>query len=97
MSVNLISEEELLANQSGMPHGGVVFRSGITGNGSKQRIEFSLALESNPEFTASVLVAYTRAVGKMAKEGQIGARTVFDIPLGYLSPKSPEELRRSLL
>ncbi len=96
-TVNFISEEELLANHSGMPHGGVVFRSGITGNGSKQRIEFSLALESNPEFTASVLVAYTRAVGKMAKEGQIGARTVFDIPLGYLSPKSPEELRRSLL
>lgn len=96
-TVHFISEEELLANHSGMPHGGVVFRSGITGNGSKQRIEFSLALESNPEFTASVLVAYTRAVGKMAKDGQIGARTVFDIPLGYLSPKSPEELRRSLL
>ncbi|TCK85402.1 diaminopimelate dehydrogenase [Albibacterium bauzanense] len=96
-TVNFINEEELLANHSGMPHGGVVFRSGITGNGSKQRIEFSLALESNPEFTASVLVAYTRAVGKMAKEGQIGARTVFDIPLGYLSPKSPEELRKSLL
>lgn len=96
-TVHFITEEELLANHSGMPHGGVVFRSGITGNGSKQRIEFSLTLESNPEFTASVLVAYTRAVGKMAKEGQTGARTVFDIPLGYLSPKSPEELRRSLL
>jgi len=96
-TVNFITEEELLANHSGMPHGGVVFRSGITGNGSKQRIEFSLTLESNPEFTASVLVAYTRAIGKMAKEGQTGARTVFDIPLGYLSPKSPEELRRSLL
>jgi len=96
-TVNFINEEELLANHSGMPHGGVVFRSGITGNGSKQSIEFSLNLESNPEFTASVLVAYTRAVGKMAKEGQIGARTVFDIPLGYLSPKSAEELRESLL
>ncbi|HUH18447.1 diaminopimelate dehydrogenase [Albibacterium sp.] len=96
-TVNFITEEELLANHSGMPHGGVVFRSGITGNGSKQRIEFSLDLESNPEFTASVLVAYTRAIGKMAKEGQTGARTVFDIPLGYLSPKSAEELRKSLL
>lgn len=96
-TVHFITEEELVANHSGMPHGGVVFRSGITGNGSKQRIEFSLTLESNPEFTASVLVAYARAVGKMAKEGQTGARTVFDIPLGYLSPKSAEELRRSLL
>jgi diaminopimelate dehydrogenase len=80
-----------------MPHGGIVFRSGITGNGTKQSIEFSLNLESNPEFTASVLVAFTRAVGKMAREGQTGARTVFDIPLGYLSPKSAEELRRTLL
>lgn len=96
-TVHFISEEELHANHSTMPHGGVVFRSGVSGNGSKQRIEFSLALESNPEFTASVLVAYTRAIGKMAKEGQTGAKTVFDIPLGYLSPKSPEELRKSLL
>ena len=96
-TVHFITEEELEANHSAMPHGGTVFRSGITGNGSKQRIEFSLALESNPEFTASVLVAYARAVGKMAKEGQTGARTVLDIPLGYLSSKSPEELRASLL
>uniref|UniRef100_UPI002BF717C1 diaminopimelate dehydrogenase n=1 Tax=Agriterribacter sp. TaxID=2821509 RepID=UPI002BF717C1 len=96
-TVHFITEEELKANHSTMPHGGIVFRSGITGNGSKQRIEFSLTLESNPEFTASVLVAYARAVGKMAKEGQTGARTVLDIPLGYLSSKSPEELRESLL
>ncbi|HRP57901.1 diaminopimelate dehydrogenase [Agriterribacter sp.] len=96
-TVHFITEAELKANHSTMPHGGIVFRSGVTGNGSKQRIEFSLALESNPEFTASVLVAYARAVGKMAKEGQTGARTVLDIPLGYLSPKSPEELRGSLL
>lgn len=95
--VHFIDEETLMADHSNMPHGGMVFRSGITGNGSKQRIEFSLALESNPEFTASVLVAYARAVGKMAKAGQTGARTVFDIPLGYLSPKSPEELRQTLL
>jgi diaminopimelate dehydrogenase len=96
-TVNFIPEEELLADHSTMPHGGMVFRSGTTGNGSKQRIEFSLNLESNPEFTASVLVAYTRAIGKMAKEGQTGAKTVFDIPLGYLSPKSAAELRRDLL
>lgn len=96
-TVHFISDEELRANHSSMPHGGIVFRSGITGSGSKQRIEFSLNLESNPEFTASVLVAYTRAVGRMAKEGQIGARTVFDIPLGYLSPKSAAELRASIL
>lgn len=96
-TVHFITEEELKANHSAMPHGGVVFRTGFTGQGSRQRIEFSLSLESNPEFTASVLVAYTRAIGKMAKEGQTGARTVFDIPLGYLSPKSPEELRETLL
>ncbi|HUH46757.1 MAG TPA: diaminopimelate dehydrogenase [Arenibacter sp.] len=95
--VHFITEEELKADHSDMPHGGIVLRSGITGNGSKQRIEFSLNLESNPEFTASVLVAYARAVGKMAKEGQIGARTVFDIPLGYLSAKSPGELRKAIL
>lgn len=95
--VHFITEEELKANHSDMPHGGIVLRSGVTGNGSKQRMEFSLTLDSNPEFTASVLVAYARAVGKMAREGQIGARTVFDIPLGYLSPKSPEELRKSIL
>jgi len=96
-TVHFITEAELKANHSSMPHGGIVFRSGTTGNGSKQRIEFSLTLESNPEFTASVLVAYARSVGKMAKEGQTGARTVLDIPLGYLSSKSPEELRESLL
>lgn len=96
-TVHFISEEELRADHSSMPHGGVVFRSGVSGNGSKQKIEFSLNLESNPEFTASVLVAYTRAIGKMAKEGHVGAKTVFDIPLGYLSSKSPEELRKSLL
>ena len=96
-TVNFISEEELRANHSGMPHGGTVLRSGVTGGGANQRIEFGLSLESNPEFTASVLVAYARAVGKLAKEGQTGARTVFDIPLGHLSPHSAEELRRTLL
>ena len=96
-TVHFIDDEELQANHSGMPHGGTVFRSGITGNGSRQRIEFSLALESNPEFTASVLVACARAVGKLANEGHTGARTVFDIPLGYLSPLSAAALRETLL
>ncbi|WP_164108377.1 MULTISPECIES: diaminopimelate dehydrogenase [Sphingobacterium] len=96
-TVHFINEEELRQNHGAMPHGGIVFRSGVSGSGAKQRIEFSLALESNPEFTASVLVAYARAVGKMARQGQSGARTVLDIPLSYLSPKSDEELRRTLL
>jgi diaminopimelate dehydrogenase len=96
-TVNFIGEDELLRDHGTMPHGGIVFRSGVSASGSKQRVEFSLALESNPEFTASVLVAYTRAVGKMAKKGQTGACTVLDIPFAYLSPKSDEELRRTLL
>ncbi|MDR2221673.1 MAG: diaminopimelate dehydrogenase [Flavobacteriaceae bacterium] len=96
-TVHFIAEEELATNHSKMPHGGIVFRSGITGEDTKQRIEFHLQLDSNPEFTSSVLVAFSRAIYKMAKEGQTGARTVFDIPLGYLSAKSPEELRATLL
>ncbi|MFC5651132.1 diaminopimelate dehydrogenase [Paenibacillus solisilvae] len=95
--VNFISEEELKSEHAGMPHGGFVIRSGVTGAGTKQIIEFGLKLESNPEFTASVLVAYARAAFRLSKEGQIGAKTVFDIPLGHLSPKSAEELRRELL
>lgn len=96
-TVNFITEEELKSKHSGMPHGGVVIRTGTTGNGTGQRLEFSLSLESNPEFTASVIVAYTRAIARMAKEGQTGARTVFDIPIALLSPESPEELRKRLL
>ena len=96
-TVNFISEEELKTNHSGMPHGGVVFRTGNTGNGTSQRIEFILNLGSNPEFTASVLVAYARAIARMSKEGQTGARTVFDIAPAYLSAKNAEELRRDLL
>ncbi|TJY38954.1 diaminopimelate dehydrogenase [Cohnella pontilimi] len=96
-TVHFISEAELKADHQGMPHGGFVIRSGITGEGTKQIVEFGLKLESNPEFTASVLVAYARAVVRLSSEGQTGAKTVFDIPLGYLSPKSPEELRRELL
>lgn len=95
--VNFISEEELKKNHSGMPHGGFVIRTGITGNGNKEKIEFSLSLDSNPEFTSSVLIAYARAIAKMSKEGKNGACTVFDIPPAYLSEKSPEELRKELL
>lgn len=96
-TVHFISEEELRLNHSAMPHGGFVLRSGETGQGNKQHLEFSLKLESNPEFTASVLVAFSRAIAKMAKEGQVGAKTVYDIPLGFLSPKSAEQLRKELL
>lgn len=96
-TVTFITEEELKAEHGGMPHGGFVIRSGVTGAGTKQIVEFGLKLESNPEFTASVLVAYARAVHRLRGEGATGAKTVFDIPLGYLSPKSPEELRRDLL
>ncbi|MBM7583004.1 diaminopimelate dehydrogenase [Caldicoprobacter guelmensis] len=96
-TVYFISEEEFKTNHSGMPHGGIVIRTGKTGESTKQRLEFSLELESNPEFTASVLVAYARAVYHLAKEGQVGARTVFDIPIAYLSSKSSDELRREYL
>jgi len=96
-TVNFVTDEELKARHSGMPHGGFVIRTGTTGNGTGQRMEFSLDLESNPEFTASVILAYARAIARMAKEGQTGARTVFDIPFGLLSPESPEELRKIIL
>ncbi len=96
-TVTFITEEQLRAEHGEMPHGGFVIRSGITGQGKRQIIEFSLKLESNPGFTASVLVAYARAAHRMSQEGQTGAKTVFDIPLSYLSPKSAEELRRELL
>lgn len=96
-TVNFISEEELKRDHSGMPHGGFVIRTGTTGENTKQKIEFSLDLESNPEFTSSVLVAYARAIYKLSQEGVSGAKTVFDIPFGLLSPKSPAELRKEML
>ena len=96
-TVNFISEEDLKRDHSKMPHGGFVIRTAITGEGNKQKMEFNLALESNPEFTSSVLVAYARAVHKLSKEGKTGAISIFDVPIGYLSPKSPEELRKELL
>ncbi|MBE6024803.1 MAG: diaminopimelate dehydrogenase [Cellulosilyticum sp.] len=98
-TVHFISEEELKANHNKMPHGGFVFRTGVTGDNEehKQIIEFSLKLDSNPEFTAQVLVAYARAAVRMNKEGNTGAKTVFDVPLSYLSPKSSAELIKNLL
>ncbi len=97
--VHFISEDELIKNHSRMPHGGCVIRSGDTGENNEMRqiVEFSLKLESNPEFTASVLTSYARAVVRLNREGKTGALTVFDIPLSYLSPKSSEELRKELL
>ena len=98
-TVHFITEEELREKHSQMPHGGFVFRSGVTGANDehKQIIEFSLKLDSNPEFTAQALVAYARAAVRMNKEGQLGAKTVFDVPLSYLSPLSSAELMKTLL
>ena len=96
-SVTFISEEELAREHSAMPHGGFVIRSGKTGERTTQVIEYSLALESNPEFTSSVLVAYARAVFRLSEQGTCGAKTVFDVPPGLLSPKSPAQLREELL
>lgn len=97
--VTFISEEELKSKHSAMPHGGFVIRSGNTGfdNKTNHIIEFSLNLGSNPEFTASVLVAYTRAAYRLHKEGNYGAKTIFDVPLAYISPKQPMILRKELL
>ena len=97
-TVTFITEEELKANHSKMPHGGFVIRTGETGtDGNKHVIEYSLKLDSNPEFTASVLVAYARAAYRLSRTGECGARTVFDIAPALLSQKTPEELRASIL
>ncbi|MBP1043359.1 diaminopimelate dehydrogenase [Vagococcus sp. BWB3-3] len=95
--VNFISQEELNAQHKTMPHGGTVLHTGTTHENSHQVIEYSLHLDSNPEFTASVLVAYARACVKLAQEGKFGAHTVLDIAPSYLSPKSGAELRAELL
>jgi len=86
-------------NHSGIPHGGFVIRCGKTGLNKENThvIEYSLKLDSNPEFTSSVLVAYARAAYRMQKEGQSGCKTVFDVAPSYLSARSPEELRKNLL
>ena len=98
-TVHFITKEELIRDHSGIPHGGFVIRSGKTGfnNEHNHIIEYSLKLDSNPEFTASVIVAYARAVYRLNKEGVSGCKTVFDIAPAYLSAKSPEELRASML
>ena len=96
-TVHFISEEELKLNHSKMSHGGFVIHSGETGEGNKHIIEYSLKLDSNPEFTASVLLALARATYRMNKIGQYGAKTIFDVPPAFLSEKSAEELRKELL
>ena len=98
-TVHFISEEELKANHSGIPHGGFVLRSGVTGweKENKHLIEYSLKLDSNPEFTSSVIVAYARAAYRMSQEGQKGCKTVFDVAPAYLSALDGAELRKHLL
>ncbi|MBQ2968651.1 MAG: diaminopimelate dehydrogenase [Clostridia bacterium] len=97
--VHFISQEELNRDHSGIPHGGFVIRSGKTGFDKEHNhiIEYSLKLDSNPEFTASVIVAYARATCRMFKEGMSGCKTVLDVPPAYLSQKSGAELRKELL
>lgn len=97
-TVTFISEEELKENHSKMPHGGFVIRTGETGTeGNKHVIEYSLKLDSNPEFTASVLVAYARAAYRLSQKGENGARSVFDVAPALLSQKTPEQLRAQIL
>lgn len=98
-TVNFIDEEEMKKNHSGIPHGGFVIRSGKTGAGGEHKhiIEYNIRLDSNPEFTACVLVAYARAAYRLNKEGAVGCKTVFDIAPAYLSALSGEEIRKNLL
>ncbi len=98
-TVHFITAEELARDHAGIPHGGFVIRSGKTGFDKENThvIEYSLKLDSNPEFTSSVIVAFARAVMRMKAEGGVGAKTVLDVPPAYLSPKSPEQLRKELL
>ena len=98
-TVHFISEEELQRDHAGIPHGGFVLRTGKTGLQGEHNhvIEYSLKLDSNPEFTACVLAAYARAAFRMNQEGQKGCKTVFDVAPAYLSPMSPEEMRSKLL
>lgn len=96
-SVHFISEQTLQKDHSTMPHGGFVIRSGSTSAAHNQVIEYALKLDSNPEFTASVLLAYARAAYRLAQAGEFGAKTAFDVAPGLLSPKTPEQLRAELL
>lgn len=94
-SVHFVSAEVLAREHGRIPHGGFVIRSGNTTAAHKHVVEYRLQLDSNPEFTSSVLVAYARAVHRLHQQGRFGALTVFDVAPGLLSPKSAEELRRS--
>ena len=98
-TVHFISEEELKRDHSGIPHGGFVIRTGKTGwnDENSHVIEYSLKLDSNPEFTSSVIVAYARAAYRMNQEGQKGCKTVFDVAPAYLSALDGAELRKHLL
>ena len=96
-TVHFISEEELKKNHSAIPHGGFVLRSGKTSDENSHIIEYSLKLDSNPEFTSSVLVAYARAAYRMNKKGEYGCKTVFDIAPKYLISKTDEEIRKTML
>lgn len=98
-TVHFISEEEMKKNHTGLPHGGFVIRTGKTGweDEHDHVIEYSLKLDSNPEFTSSVIAAYARAAYRLSKEGQTGCKTVFDVAPVYLSAQTPEELRAHML
>ena len=96
-TVHFISEEELNEKHAGIPHGGFVIRTGKTAGDKNHVIEYSLKLDSNPEFTSSVLVAYARAIYRLAQEGQTGCKTVFDIAPKYIIAKSDDELRKMML
>jgi diaminopimelate dehydrogenase len=98
-TVNFISQEELDRDHKGIPHGGFVIRAGKTGLSGEHShvIEYRLKLDSNPEFTSSVILAYARAAYRMHEQGACGCKTVLDVPPAMLSPKSAEELRRTLL
>lgn len=98
-TVEFITQEEMNKNHSGIPHGGLVIRTGVTGfeDENKHIIEYNIKLDSNPEFTASVIVAYARAIYRMKQRGEVGCKTVFDVAPADLSPMSPEELRAHLL
>ena len=98
-TVHFITEEEFERDHTGIPHGGFVFRTGVTGleKEHKHVIEYSLKLDSNPEFTSSVILAFARAINRLAEEGTTGCKTVFDIAPSYLSPMSAEDLRAHML
>lgn len=98
-TVHFITEEEFERDHAGIPHGGFVFRTGVTGleKEHKHVIEYSLKLDSNPEFTSSVILAFARAINRLAEEGTTGCKTVFDIAPAYLSPMSAEDLRAHML